>query len=274
MENPWYFVYFKRSFVRRNDGKFQGYPHLSRFDTFPMVYAIAEAYLPHTFWHKREIDILCTLRGSKQMATRLRVQNWIAEYGKEREIKKVISGQLDSSQRTVISRKYFDNMFNSRIIVTVNPMEWEGDFRLWEAMGSGALVFVDPLFVPHPFPLIDKEHVIYFNNRNRSELFEKLDYYRSHPDEARRIALNGYFHAMKYHRTVNLIDYVLRTAHVKERLVMKKKDESVSIPEYNYSGQYLNYMARLQEKMIFKCDRPGVYEANGKIPPQIKPLTC
>jgi hypothetical protein len=66
---------------------------------------------------------------------------------------------------------------------------------------------------------------------------------------------------------------------MKERLVMKKKEESVSIPEYNYSGQYLNYMARLQEKMILKCDRPGAYEPYGRIPNDAKEvkhhlLTC
>jgi hypothetical protein len=92
--NPWYFQYFKRSFVRRNDGKFTGYPHLNQYETYPMVYAVAEAYVSHHFIQQREIDILCTLRGSKHMTTRLRAQTWVAEYAKERNVANVISSQV------------------------------------------------------------------------------------------------------------------------------------------------------------------------------------
>jgi hypothetical protein len=269
----WYALYFKRSFVRRADGKFLGYPHLPQYQNYPMVYAIAEAYIPHTFRQTRETDVLCTLRGSAAMSTRLRVQHWIAEYGKERNIQKVVSGQVDNAQRTTISRKYFENMYDSRIIVTVNPAHWEGDFRLWESFVSGALIFVDPLFVPHPYPLTDKEHVVYFSNNNRTDLFMKLDYYRNHPDEARRIAMNGYFHAMKYHRTVNLMDYILRTAHMKEALDKQKggadHQHDEDLPDYTYTGQYLNFMAKAQEKMIKHCHTPGVYEPYPKIPKDI-----
>ena len=64
--------------------------------------------------------------------------------------------------------------------MTVNPAHWEGDFRLWESFATGALVMVDPLFVPHTNPLIDKVHVVYFSNDNKTDLFNKLDYYRQH----------------------------------------------------------------------------------------------
>lgn len=94
LANPWYYLYFKRSFVRRIDGKFIGYPHIKQFETYPMVYAVAEAYISHHFNREREIDILCTLRGSIHMTTRLRVQNWVAEYGKERNVPNVISAQV------------------------------------------------------------------------------------------------------------------------------------------------------------------------------------
>jgi hypothetical protein len=77
-------------------------------------------------------------------------------------------------------------------------------------------VFVDHLNVLHPFPLVGGEHIVYYSNGNKSELFEKLDFYRSHPEEARRVAINGYLHAMKYHRTVSMLDYVLRSVHLRE----------------------------------------------------------
>eukprot|EP00596_Hydrurales_sp_CCMP1899_P000524 CAMPEP_0119038306 /NCGR_PEP_ID=MMETSP1177-20130426/7141_1 /TAXON_ID=2985 /ORGANISM="Ochromonas sp, Strain CCMP1899" /LENGTH=529 /DNA_ID=CAMNT_0007000705 /DNA_START=165 /DNA_END=1751 /DNA_ORIENTATION=+ len=250
----WYFMYFKRSFVKRKDGKFFGYPHFNIPDVYPMTYALAEAYLQHNFNFNREIEILCTLRGSKSMTTRQRVQDWVAEYGNLRKVKNVVSKQVTGATRTTVSRSYFEQMFNSSIIVTVNPANWEGDFRLWESFATGALVMVDPLFVPHSYPLLDGVHVIYFSNSNKSDLFQKLDYYRRHPLEARKIAINGYLHAMKYHRTVNLIDYILRSAHFKDAMIRK-----LSLPEYTFTAQYINNETIAQERAIKKHDRPGSY---------------
>ena len=91
-------------------------------------------------------------------------------------------------------------------------------------------MFVDHLNVLHPFPLVGGEHIVYYSNNNRSELFEKLDFYRSHPEEARRVAINGYLHAMKYHRTVSMVDYILRSVHLKEASL---RGDAV-LPDYRY----------------------------------------
>lgn len=91
---PWYYMYFKRSYVRRLDGRFQGYPHLVQHELYPLTYSIAEVYIPQHFNAKREIEILCTLRGSKSMTTRLRVQTWVSEYGKERKVQNIITGEV------------------------------------------------------------------------------------------------------------------------------------------------------------------------------------
>jgi hypothetical protein len=53
---------------------------------------------------------------------------------------------------------------------------------------------------------------------NKSDLFYKLDAYRTNTEKARRIAVNGYLHAMKFHRAANLGDYIFRTLHTKELL--------------------------------------------------------
>ena len=165
--------------------------------------------------------------------------------------------RLNTATRTTIDKSYFEHLHNSRIIVTVNPANWEGDFRLWETMSSGALVFVDPLFVPHPYPMIDGVHVIYFNNNNKTDLFTKLDYYRSHPEEASKIAHHGYLHAMKYHRTVNFADYVLRSAHLKRATY-----KGLEAPKYKYTAQYLKYEAMKQHDTIRLTHTPGIYSPN------------
>ena len=145
-------------------------------------------------------------------------------------------------------------MYNAQIIVTVNPANWEGDFRLWEAMATGALIMVDPVFVPHQYPLLDGIHVVYFSNTNKTDLITKLDYYRTHKEEARKIAITGYLHAMKYHRTVNLADYILRTAHYK-----RSRWRGNILPDYRYTGQYLNNLTAIQEAEIFEHHKPGAF---------------
>jgi hypothetical protein len=90
----WYFMYFKRSFVARRDGKFLRYPFLEMPDMYPMTYSIAEAYTQNHFNFVREIDILCTLRGSAQMTTRQRVQDWIKEYSTNRSNINVITKEV------------------------------------------------------------------------------------------------------------------------------------------------------------------------------------
>ena len=176
-------MYYKRSFVKRKHGKFLSYPHFVLPQVYPMTYALAEAYtMTHQFNFQREIEILCTLRGSKQMSTRLRVndlpppppttttphllslslycpppyiyytnnctisrtlhpdelnyhlnpslsmqvQEWVAEYGVQNNITNMISKQVNRADRTGVSKEYFEQMYNSQIIVTVNPAHWEG----------------------------------------------------------------------------------------------------------------------------------------------------
>lgn len=97
LNKQWYFIYFKRSFVRRLDGEFRGYPHLHQPDVYPMVYAIAEAYVQMHFNFKREIEVLCTLRGHTRMPTRQRTQNFVAEYGFSRKLKNFVAGEVSSS---------------------------------------------------------------------------------------------------------------------------------------------------------------------------------
>jgi len=251
----WNFMFFKRSYVRRIDGVFRNYPHIAKEDVYPMTYSIAEAYTHGTFNQRRDTEIACTLRGSNKQQTRLRVQQWVAEYIQEKGMNKSVHGQLDGASRQTVSRKYFDFMMHSQIVVTVNPSFWEGDFRLWEALSTGALVFVDHIMVPHPFPLIDKKHVIYFSSHNKEDLTKKLDYYLAHKEEARVIALRGYLHAMQYHRTSNFIDYVMRTAHTKLGML----NDSLVVPKYPFTGQYLVAKAASQIDGIKKSGLPGVY---------------
>jgi len=214
-------LYFKRSFVRRHNGKFVGYmPYLLKHSgVLPMTYTIADAYVrpKFKFFGGRPYEVVTTLRGHAHDPTRLRVRGWVEEYCKSRKLdRKCVLGQVNSASRTVVSTSYLESMYQGKIVVTSNPSGWEGDFRLMEAIASGAMIMVDTMHVPRPHPLIHDKHLVYYSNQNKSDLFLKLDKYREDAALARRIAITGYLHCMKFHRAVNLADYVFRTVHLKQ----------------------------------------------------------
>ena len=230
-------------------------------------------------------DVVCTLRDDFHDAARMRVRQWVNAYAKLQGLTKFQGQQVNKASRTTVDNTYFSQMYRAKIIVTVNPAGWEGDFRFMEAVASGALIFVgecfvndlanniaffcyccvsdvcwfhceifyiflllslysclDYMYAPRPHPMLDGAHVVYYDNDNKTDLFVKLDYYRQAVKVARKIAINGYLHAMKYHRSVNLLDYVLRSVHIK--LVQDEKhDFNVTLP-YEQTGFDMHRIAR------------------------------
>ena len=85
-----------------------------------------------------------------------------------------IIGKAGRVGRTTIQKPYYERMFNSKIVVTCNPKDWEGDYRTWEALSSGALVMVDKMLTPIVNPLIDKEHIIFYDKNNLDDLKQKI----------------------------------------------------------------------------------------------------
>lgn len=101
-----------------------------------------------------------------------------------------------------------------------------------EAISSGALIFVDYMHVHRPHPLIENKHIVYYDNMNKTDLFEKLDLYRRNARLSRSVALQGYVHSMKFHRAASLIDYVFRSLHV--QMSINAGDQNV--PKYTETG--------------------------------------
>ena len=59
--------------------------------------------------------------------------------------------------------------------------------RLMEALASGALVIVDHMYVPRPHPLKHNKHILYYDNMNKTDLFELLDRARKDKDISRQV---------------------------------------------------------------------------------------
>lgn len=187
-EKEHFLMYFKRSYVRRENGRFRGYMNYVSAQTqpipvLPLFYPVATAYLRHPYrpFAERDLEITCSLRGSDWDPTRQRIKEWTEEYVRARHIPvdRVRVGEINQASRTVVSNTYFDAMYRAKIVVTVNPSHWEGDFRLAEALASGALVFVDELFVPRPSMPLHDRHIVYYNNNDKAAFFALLDKYRA-----------------------------------------------------------------------------------------------
>ncbi|KAJ8601912.1 hypothetical protein CTAYLR_002704 [Chrysophaeum taylorii] len=210
---PPYLAYFKRSWVEKTNSVPTRARVSAKQNYFPTPYALADEYLDATslppIATPRTLDVVCTLRDTR--GGRGRVQRWL----RDRFVaspRAVVIGQLSSAGRTTIDRDYLAAMRRAKIVVTCNPTGWEGDFRLFEAMSSGALVFVDKMLTPYHHPLIDGRHLVYYDNENRSDFLAKLDHALRHPRWARTVALRGFAHVLKHHRAVSWVDYILRTS--------------------------------------------------------------
>jgi hypothetical protein len=95
--NSKFLLMFKRSYVRRSNGIFQGYMnYVHSTEVLPMTYTIIEAYVREIFslLSNRDLEILCTLRGSRQDPVRLRVRQWVSEYSVARGLKKFSAGDF------------------------------------------------------------------------------------------------------------------------------------------------------------------------------------
>ena len=119
-------------------------------------------------------------------------------------------GRVDCPKRYgTVNTKYFDILKTSKIIVTANPSNWEGDFRLWEALLMGNLVLCDEMVIPHimKHPLIHKTHLVFY--KNNDELLELINYYIKNEEERDRIGKEGREYCLKYHKFSDRVEEVI-----------------------------------------------------------------
>lgn len=181
--------YFKRSVVNRKDGvshELVNYSHLPLSGKIiPIHFAVRDDYL---FYDsklaemEKKYDICCMFKDDVGG-----MRGKVVEVVRNRP-EKVFTGIVydsDFSQRYgIVNRGYYDIMKKSRIIVTANPSDWEGDFRLWEALLTGNLVMCDRM-ICNP-GLVDKTHIVWYDNPEHLDIL--LTYYLKNPED---IGKNG-----------------------------------------------------------------------------------
>ncbi|KAL7533084.1 hypothetical protein ACHAWF_004330 [Thalassiosira exigua] len=219
--------YFKRSLVERVDGVYER--RCTEDPTvLPFAYSGAEAQINRDVDGERPFVMTNMLRsgGNANEGVRGRAIEWTKNFAETRQYTKdqVLIGTVGHGQSgSNFDGKYLTQLARSKIVITANPNHWEGDSRLWEALLSGALVFVDQMVIldllPHPFE--DGKHLIYYDPHNETAFAQLLSYYVDNEDEARAIGLAGYRHTLDYHMTTSRVTYILTT--IESKIVKKDK---------------------------------------------------
>jgi len=199
--------YFKRSCVDKNNLRF--YP----YRIIPIAYSIKQET---SLWFlkdktsERSIDISVFLSPRRHSRdNRERVSAYIKDNFRNFNIKIGIVGNQGPVGRNSIQEPYYNQMKKSKIIVTCNPTNWEGDWRLFESLSCKCLVFVDNMLTPVINPFITKKHLVYYDPYKLDQLKEEILYYLNNKEELDKIADEGYDYTLKYHKPINRMNEIL-----------------------------------------------------------------
>ena len=144
--------------------------------------------------------------------------------------------------------QYVEQLIKAKVVVVAQRDEWEGHFRLFEALASGAMVFADK-GLALPDGLKDKESIILYDSAKSLE--NLLLHYLSPKQNKERllIARKGWEVAIGRHRSWHRVEEVLYGKPLtqvdqpwdpapskRKRLFAKKQDEDEFALFFDYQN--------------------------------------
>jgi len=209
-------AYFKRSWTEweAKDNYTIRNPYKKPFKMHPLTFAIMDEFMVEEDI-ERDVALSCTLRKTRAANKNINRDRVMKLLDKIKIPGESIIGEYNRGSHRKFNdsrmKDYFRLLKRSRIVVTCSPGQWEGDYRIWEALANGALVFVDKMYFPLVHSLVDGKHCIFYepSDQGLMELWKKILYFIQNQDKAESIAKEGHKFAMKYHRASNRIDEIL-----------------------------------------------------------------
>ena len=116
-------------------------------EIIPILYGIRSDFIDYDKnfeFVKYNYDICCMFNGGGGF--RSTITNIINKYPGEKFVG-LVTDRDCQNRYAAVNTKYFEILKTSKIIVTANPPNWEGDFRLWEALLMGNLVLCDKMLL-------------------------------------------------------------------------------------------------------------------------------
>ena len=222
-------LYFKRSCVDRETKRAVDYGNLP---ILPTAYCVLDGMVepPEGYGGERTIAISCLFEDAI-------LDSWVFRQARGRLLNfaKALDAKYDYSMqigtvsepgpvgRSAINERYKRCLFASKIILHANPDPWEGDARTWEAVSSGALVFIDRMCQPIKHPLVDGQHVIFYDltDEGMEVLEEKILYFLGHDDEGEQIGRQGREFVLSHHRSIHRVNEIIGKLDTLEAVAQK-----------------------------------------------------
>jgi hypothetical protein len=121
------------------------------------------------------------------------------------------TGEGQRAGRTSPEKQYVNLMARSKIIVSATPDGWEGDYRLMEALSSGAMVLHNRMIQP-PVGLVDGVHWVIYDDH--MDMLDKVHFYSHNQSLARQIGNTGKKFVMQNHMPHHRVESWLRTVNI------------------------------------------------------------
>lgn len=218
------FLYFKRSCINITTMEYISYD----MSYIPINYAVKHEYIDRNInINNKDIDIICFFNNIntintidiKTKITRNNIGAYINYFSKKHSQYNIKIGRVDNKNKNkyAFNREYFDLIKRSKIIVSCNPNNWIGDFRLFEALAGNSLVFVDNMPTLKDI-FIHQKHIIYYNNYQ--DLEENLLFYLKNNNERIEIANNSYTSALNEHTYKHRANFILHEIYNKENKLL------------------------------------------------------
>lgn len=195
----------------------------------------------HKDYEQRSLDACCFFKGEETSITEQRAQDWnkfinrppinfargyapqvvsalthlksFVGFTTQDQIRPNATGRhgVGLDEEGSAQYNYVKTMCDSKIVVTACPCGYEGDYRLMEAMTSGALVLHNKMYFA-PEGLVDGIHWVVYESKR--DLAEKLCFYHQHQELAKEIALNGKQFVLQNHMPHHRIESWLKAVGV------------------------------------------------------------
>lgn len=193
-------------------------------NVFPTDYAVLDVFCPDEKSNlERDIDVVYMFADTPKIGQR-RYTVMQALQARTTELGNTVIGSV-----TVDARKgrqalflaesdnplssYLGILRRAKIVFTAFPTPHDGDSRTWEAMSSGAMVFLDTTHIPHSHPMQHGEHCYRYDASNPASIERAITAahgYLKDNASRERIAAAGTEFARKQHSALSRVDELLK----------------------------------------------------------------
>jgi hypothetical protein len=158
------------------------------------------------FWRRDDYSHYSSLRNKVSAL----VESLSGKHSNGREIHTVtkILGEVEGMEQGIIELEYIEQMIRTKIIVVAQRDEWEGHWRLLEALASGAMVIADKALAM-PNGLVDRKSIVLYDS---AETLKEAIYYYLDPKndkERLQIARTGWEMTMGRHRSWHRVEEIV-----------------------------------------------------------------